>query len=251
MDANLWPNRSKGVSVRFYSPQPPIDGQLTLAGDEAKHLSRVCRLGVGDVVEIFDGRGLALSMQVIAAKGDKVELAAQGPPLPDPATPFPLTLATAFPKGDRLDWLVEKATELGVERLIPLTTERSVVDPRSTKLDRLRRAIIEASKQCRRNRLMELSDPITWKRLVAAETEHQRFVADFDGPPPHAWPIVTARRPTMLAIGPEGGFAPDELSLADQYGWTRLNLGAHILRIETAAIAGAAALFTRASESLA
>ena len=76
-------------------------------------------------------------------------------------------LATAVPKGDRFDWLVEKATELGVERLIPIVTERSVVVPRGSKLDRLRRSIIEASKQCRRARLMELAEPMDWPELVS------------------------------------------------------------------------------------
>ena len=89
-------------------------------------------------------------------------------PLPERRPPFPLVLASAVPKGDRFDWLVEKATELGVERLIPLVTERSVVEPGPAKLTRLRRTIIEASKQCRRNRLMVLDPPTRWTELVGS-----------------------------------------------------------------------------------
>jgi 16S rRNA (uracil1498-N3)-methyltransferase len=237
------------VSVRFYSPDLPVDGQLTLAGDEARHLSRVCRLGIGDMVEIFDGRGSAFSMEVTALKGDRVDLLAHGAAIPERITPFALTLATALPKGDRLDWLVEKATELGVSRLIPLITERSVVDPRAQKLERLRRAIIEASKQCRRNRLMALEDATPWLRVASDHSDSRRFIGDFEGPKPHDWPTVATGTPVILAIGPEGGFAASELDLADHNGWTRLNLGVNILRIETAGLAGCAALFTRASES--
>src|SRR4051812_23439804 len=142
------------MADRFYCPDPPVEGFLTLSGDEARHLIRVRRLGPGDVVEVFDGRGTALRAEVAGVGRDRVELAVRGGPLPDRVAPCLLTLATAVPKADRFDWLVEKATELGVARLVPLRTERSVVDPRATKLDRLRRAIIEAAKQCGRNRLM-------------------------------------------------------------------------------------------------
>ena len=102
---------------------------------------------------------LPLRAEVTAQGKDWVDLRVVGDPLPDRVAPCRVTLATAVPKGDRFDWLVEKATELGVDRVVPIVTERSVVDPRATKLDRLRRLIVEASKQCGRNRLMVLEQP--------------------------------------------------------------------------------------------
>src|SRR5262249_15441748 len=154
----------------------PHEGRLRLPADEARHLSRVCRLGLGDQVEVFDGQGFATTAEVVVIRDDWVELSARGAPLPVRQPECALTLATAVPKGDRFDWLVEKATELGVERLIPMLSERSVVDPRSSKLTRLRRTVIEASKQCGRARLMVLEGPVPWTRLATSCPDSMRFL---------------------------------------------------------------------------
>ena len=178
------------MSTRFYSPDPAQNGKLWLAAEEARHLSRVCRLGVGDVVEVFDGKGHATKAEIIKVEHGRVELIAIGPPFAGRFAPFSLTLASAVPKGDRFDWLVEKATELGVERLIPLVTERSVVEPGGPKLERLRRAIIEASKQCGRNQLMILDTPMRWDQLVGLYSDSIRFLADPAGVASPQWPAI-------------------------------------------------------------
>jgi 16S rRNA (uracil1498-N3)-methyltransferase len=237
------------VSARFYCPDLPCDGRQRLGADEAKHLSRVCRLGVGDVVEVFDGRGGATRSQVIALGDDWVELIAVGPPLGERHPPFSLTLASAVPKGERFDWLVEKATELGVERLVPIVTERSVVEPGSSKLSRLRRSIIEASKQCRRNRLMVLDAPLRWTDFAGTAPGSLKFLADLDGEPAPRVPPISRGQAVTLAVGPEGGFSSSERAIADRAGWSRICLGAHTMRIETAALAGCAILFAHTDES--
>jgi 16S rRNA (uracil1498-N3)-methyltransferase len=237
------------VSTRFYCPDPPSEGRQRLEADEARHLSRVCRLGVGDFVEVFDGRGLATRSEVVAVGADWVELMIAGPPVRERPSPFALTLATAVPRGDRFDWLVEKATELGVDRLIPIVAERSVVEPGTSKLSRLRRSIIEASKQCGRNRLMVLESPARWEPLIAAWHESLKFLADPQGSPARQGPTISRGRSVVLAVGPEGGFTPLERDLAIQAGWSPITLSAHTLRIETAALAGCAVLFTRIQES--
>jgi 16S rRNA (uracil1498-N3)-methyltransferase len=236
------------VSERFYCPDPPQAGRFQLGRDESRHLAKVCRLGLGDRVELFDGRGFATSAEIIAVEGDHVDLVALGEPLVSPEPPCPRVLATAVPKGDRFDWLVEKATELGVERLIPLLTERSVVVPRGSKLDRLRRSIIEASKQCRRARLMVLDEPMEWTALVAAFPAALRFVADRRGLPASAWPTIPRGREAVLAVGPEGGLAREETELATGSGWLPIRLAYNTLRVETAGLAGCAALLTRLPE---
>jgi 16S rRNA (uracil1498-N3)-methyltransferase len=237
------------VSTRFYCPDPPSDGRLRLGADEARHLSRVCRLGVGDFVEVFDGRGAAMRSVVVAIGADWVELTIAGPPLPARVSPFVLTLATAVPKGDRFDWLVEKATELGVDRLIPIVTERSVVEPGASKLSRLRRTIIESSKQCGRNRLMVLESPIQWESLIESSRESVKFLADPQGSPASQRPRISRGRTVILAVGPEGGFSPLERDVALEAGWSPITLSVYTLRIETAALAGCAALFTHLQES--
>jgi 16S rRNA (uracil1498-N3)-methyltransferase len=226
---------------RFYCPDPPVDGRARLDGDEARHLIRVRRVGVGESVEVFDGRGSGYRAEVVAVGRDRVELAILGPSPPGRVAACRLTLASAVPKGDRFDWLVEKATELGVARLIPLGTERSVVDPRSAKLDRLRRVVVEAAKQCRRERLMDLDPPTPWASLVGSAVDGVRLVAD-PGGVPVASLLEIGAAPVVLAIGPEGGFTEDEVDRAVRAGWRTVDLGPTILRVETAGLAGCSTL---------
>jgi 16S rRNA (uracil1498-N3)-methyltransferase len=215
---------------------------VALDRDEAHHLIRVRRLGIGAEAVLFDGRATAVPARVVAIGRDRVELEIVGEPLADRIAVIPITLATAVPKGDRFDWLIEKATELGIVRLVPLIAERSVANPRATKLDRLRQKVVEASKQCGRNTLMELAPPVAWLELVARAAVGVRYVADPAGP---SWGVMhpPARgEAAMLAIGPEGGFTELEVAAAVTAGWRSVALGSTILRIETAALAGCAAL---------
>ncbi|MDR3638761.1 MAG: RsmE family RNA methyltransferase [Isosphaeraceae bacterium] len=230
------------MADRFYSPDPPVEGRIVLEGDEARHLARVRRVGPGCVVEVFDGKGFASVAEVVSVGRDRVELALAGEPLPERAPPCRLTLATAIPKGERFDWLVEKATELGVACLIPLVTERSVVDPRETKLARLRRLTIEASKQCGRSRLLEIEPPVPLPRLIAESVASVRVLAHPRGFPPARWPRIPVGGSAVLAIGPEGGFTEQEIALARESGWTLGDLGTTLLRIETAGLAGGSLL---------
>jgi len=235
------------VSQRFYCPDPPRDGRYQLPADEARHLARVCRHVPGDRVEIFDGKGFATSALIVEAGKESAVLVAQGSPLEEFRSPCSLTLATAIPKGDRFDWLVEKATELGIVRLIPLVMDHSVVDPRGSKLERLRRTIIEASKQSRRNRLMILDSPLSWADLVHSARQALRLLARPGGLSPGRWPRLDGRD-AILAVGPEGGLSPAEEDLALAAGWHPVRLSSHILRVETAGLAGAAAILALCEE---
>ncbi len=245
MREGLWPESEPSVSRRFYCPEPPRSGRFSLQAEESRHLLRVCRHVPGDVVEIFDGRGFATAARIVESGQDAAVLVAEGPPIPDTPAPCILTLATAIPKGDRFDWLVEKATELGVARLIPLRCEHSVVDPRGSKLDRLRRTIVEACKQAGRNSLMVLDTPSRWTDLVASSAQPFRFLGHPAGLPPSRWPRLTGPCEVVLAIGPEGGLSPAEHDLALAAGWLPIRLAPHVLRVETAGLAGAAALLSR------
>jgi 16S rRNA (uracil1498-N3)-methyltransferase len=230
------------MAERFFCAGVSGGGHVALEGDEARHLARVRRVAAGETVELFDGCGFATRAEVVAVGRDRVELSPVGPPLPDRAPLLRVSLATAVPKGERFDWLIEKATELGVERLVPIVTERSVVDPRSAKLERLRRAVIEACKQCGRNRLMTIEPPRRWADLLAVTANDLRLVADPDGLPLVAWPKPGRDRAAWLAVGPEGGFTEDEVAAARASGWVAVGLGPSLLRVETAGIVGCSRL---------
>ena len=149
--------------------------------------------------------------------------------------PFPLVVASALPKADRADFLVEKLTELGVTRFVPLITARSVVVPKG--IEKFERAVIEASKQCGRNVLMGVDPPQKWldllKRTDLPPTRVVLHTSGAGGLP---------RGAAAVAVGPEGGFADDEVGAAEAAGWVRASLGPRVLRVETAAVAAAAVL---------
>jgi len=231
------------MADRVYSPDAashPDGGRaLEVRGDEARHLGRVRRVGVGAVVEVFDGHGFARAAEVVGLGKDCVSLRPFGAPLPDRVALVDLTLATAVPKGDRFDWLVEKASELGVAVLLPVLTERSVVDPRATKLDRVRRAAVEAAKQCGRNRLMDIDPPTPWPDLIRAPSGGAlRLVTHPGGAAFADWPRPSGK--AIVAVGPEGGFTDAEVEEAEAGGWIPVSLGATLLRIETAGLIVAA-----------
>lgn len=229
---------------RCYCPGFDVGQACHLEGDEARHLARVRRVAVGAEVEVFDGRGRAAVAEVVEIGRDRVDLiprrevAGRQPPR------LRLILATAIPKGDRFDWLIEKATELGVERVVPLVTGRSTVDPRSTKLDRLRRAIVEACKQSRRDALLAIDEPIRWDRWLEGldpAIGHRR-IAHPGGGSLRDLAHDPSGGPVIVAIGPEGGWTDEEVDLAGREGFTSIHLTPTILRIETACIAAAARL---------
>lgn len=228
------------MAERFFCERAEDGVLVSLEGDEARHLARVRRIAVGETVELFNGRGFATQAEVLAVGRQGVRLRPSGPLLPDRVAPVDLTLATAVPKGERFDWLIEKATELGVARLIPIVTERSVVDPRPAKLDRLRRAVIEACKQCGRNRLMTIEQTRPWDDLLRAASGGIRYLSHPHGLAFPAWPCPPRGGAAWMAIGPEGGFTEPEVVRAREAGWVSVGLGSSLLRIETASVVGCA-----------
>jgi 16S rRNA (uracil1498-N3)-methyltransferase len=174
---------------------------------------------------------------------DEVTLAL-GPPRADPPRAGPIvTLAVALPKGERQKWLVEKLTELGVARLIPLQTERGVAEATPAARGRLERGAIEACKQCGRNTLLEIGAPRSVAEVAADMPPGVRVViADPGGAPLDARGLAAGATGLLALVGPEGGFTVAEIDAAERAGGIRASLGPLILRIETAAIALAARL---------
>jgi 16S rRNA (uracil1498-N3)-methyltransferase len=238
------------MSERFYVEPAIQSPRVTLAGDEARHLAAVMRAQPDDEVTLFDGSGVEFTCRVVQVGKRESELEVVERREVSRELPFRLTLAVALPKGERQKWLVEKLTELGVTRLVPLVTERGVAQPTAAALDRLRRGVIEASKQCGRNRLMEIGEPVGAEFFSESLSSAIRIVADPAGMDlssvmpkgaagGNAGSISNASD-WLAAVGPEGGFTATELAAASAAGWQLVTLGPRILRVETAAIALAA-----------
>jgi 16S rRNA (uracil1498-N3)-methyltransferase len=231
------------MADRFYTPDPLPAGEYVLTGPEAHHLATVRRFGPGDRIVLFNGDGHDYPAEVVAADRKRAVLTVAAPILVGRELPFPVEVAAAMPKGDRGDFLVEKLTELGAARFVPLLTARTVVEPRETRLDKLRQLVIEASKQCGRNVLMGIGPLTRWADyLHPGDRPGVRLLLHppADGSQGVDGLLVGEPGGTVIAVGPEGGFTDEEVMAAEAAGWRRVSLGPRVLRIETAAIAAAA-----------
>jgi len=245
------------MTARYFSHLAIARDQVRLDGPEAHHLLHVMRAEIGAKVVLFDGTGREFLAEVVQVGRSEVQLAVLAQQNVDRELPTELTIGIALPKGDRQKWLVEKLVELGVTRLVPLVTDRSVARPLPSVLERLQRTVIEASKQCGRNRLMEVAGSQLWPALVqsASGVEHRWLAHPARGKTTNnacprlstesstrILPVLRRDRleacatPIVLAIGPEGGFTDEEVGLATAAGWQLVDLGPRILRTETAAL---------------
>jgi 16S rRNA (uracil1498-N3)-methyltransferase len=229
------------MADRFYVNSPVQPGTVVLQGPEAHHLRTVCRLRPGDQVCLFNGDGREYPARITALDRRTATLEVLGVEMPERELGFRLEAAAPLPKGDRAQFLLEKLTELGVAHFVPLQTVRSVVHPRETKLEKLLRYVIEASKQCGRNCLLQVGPLTTWQEYCQRpDLPALRVLGDPSGGALPATPGVDA----AFAVGPEGGFTAEEVALARGAGWQLVALGPRILRVETAAI-GLAVLLGR------
>jgi len=228
---------------RLFAPQLAIDSSVELIGGEAHHLARVLRAKPGDEVELFDGRGRSAWGKIVELGKKSVTLRIEGR-IAEEKPAAPVIIGAAVPKGERLRWLVEKATELGVDRLVPLETARGVVHPRDGKLDKLQQTVIAACKQSGRNRLMEIDASTAWDDFIVRDFQGRCVLVAHPSGEPLARMLTgeSAQSPVVAAIGPEGGFTDAEIEAAIAAGAKLVSLGPRILRIETAVIAMAAAI---------
>ena len=229
------------MSHRYFSETPITTESARLTGAEAHHLLHVMRAAVGTELAVFDGQGAEFRAEVVRTGRGEVEIRVLQRIEVDRELPVRITLGVALPKGDRQRWLIEKAVELGVARVVPLITQHGVAQPTDSALTRLQRAVIEASKQCGRNRLAEICPAEPFEAFVTkAPHDAVRLLAQPGGD--KAWSTIVRgplreTKSILLAVGPEGGFADDEVTAAATAGWSIVDLGPRILRVETAALA--------------
>ncbi len=250
------------MAHRFFLPDFPDRDTVTLDGDQAHHAAQVMRFEVGDSIILFDGQGTEATCEINAISRKRVELTIKQRSTTDRALSTELTLAVALPKKDRQKFLIEKLVELGVDRLIPVQAERSVAEPNKKVIDRINKQIIEASKQCERNRLMQVTQPMTFQQIAEWSDQQTQPARCWLADPYNGVSIATVNQQAaggegnsdqsnheLVAIGPEGGFADKEIEVATAAGFQLLRIGPTILRVETAAIA-AAAIFGAGRESM-
>ncbi|NQV27721.1 MAG: 16S rRNA (uracil(1498)-N(3))-methyltransferase [Rhodopirellula sp.] len=235
---------------RFFVEDEFRSGTVSFSGPEFHHMIRVTRHQVGDTVRLFDGTGREADAELTFVTRHSATLdVSRIETIPEDAGPR-LTIAVPLPKASRAGWLIEKAVELGVTRIIPLKTSRSVVDPRLSKLDTLRQSIIAASKQCGRSRLMLISPVVDWSDFLKKECNGKTIVVAHPGGAPFTTSLVleslsevatdaktqkARSNPEMIAVvGPEGGFTIEEITQAVSMGARLVNLGPRLLRVETA-----------------
>lgn len=214
---------------------------LTLRADEAHHARRVLRLEVGAAVVCFDGAGRSWR-GVIESYERETALVQIVETLPEESERAPrIVLAQGLVKGDRMDLIVQKATELGASAIVPLVTDHSEVrldrERSGRRAARWQRIVLEAAKQCERNRVPLVAEPTSVEHALDATAV--AFVERDGAPARGALEAITGNLVTVF-VGPEGGWSERERELFREAGIPRLSLGSHILRAETAAIAALA-----------
>jgi len=219
----------------------------TLTGDQAAHLARVLRAESGQIYDIVAG-GFLHRAEITSASESQVAFLLHEELQADAALPLHLLLAIF--KFDHLEWAIEKATELGIARITPVLarrTEKHLAQAAAKRVERWRRIALEASKQSRRTDIPEIPDPLALKlaleretattRILLSETEQQTSLT---AALLHAADAQSLGITHALAIGPEGGWTPEEMALFTTHQWRHVTLGPRILRAETAAIAAIA-----------
>ena len=227
---------------------------VELPRETASHLAKVLRARSGDPLVLFSGDGRECSGSVESVRGSRVTAAVGNGADVDRESPFAITLVQCVPRGDRMDFIVQKATELGVTRIVPVLSQRSVVRldaaQAESKAAHWRAVVVNACEQCGRNRLPVIEAPaplieyLGSSPAAGAGQPAARFVLEPDVEAAAAPPTAPGTA-AMIAVGPEGGFGDEELDAFRIAGFLRLRLGPRILRTETAAIAALTWLQTR------
>ncbi len=236
----------------FVPPQAVAEGRVRFSPAQARQLARVLRLGPGDRVLALDNAGVEYEVALEQVGQGVVEgrICAERPASGEPRTAVTLYLAPL--RGEHFEWAVQKATELGVAAIVPLALRRVVAVPRAggeNRLARWRRIAQEAAEQCRRGRIPQISAP---QPLAEALSFEGVALVPWEGEAATALEAAASRlapgRPVALYIGPEGGFAAEEVQLARQAGAMLVSLGPRTLRAETAAVVALTIVMERLGE---
>jgi 16S rRNA (uracil1498-N3)-methyltransferase len=238
-------------SPRFYVPGPLNPGAVgSLTQAQSRQISQVLRMQAGQRFALFDGTGVEAEASIVEVGSGVTSFEVLAVAHPDRSPPIRLTVGLAALRGDRFEVAVQKLTELGVQRIVPLSTDRSVIsfnDARAweRRLHRLQRIVVEAAEQCERVTIPDVVNPATVAEFLSqepvialVERTSSSMLLDID-------PGTTA----AIAIGPEGGWSRDELAAIENEAFATASLGRLILRAETAAIVAAGTMIQQSWQS--
>ncbi len=225
--------------------------EVAFPSEEAAHAFKVLRLRAGEEVELSDGEGKLFSAELLIVEREQVT-AKVLEELDSKEAPVRITLYQGYPKADKLELIVQKLTELGACRIVPVVMERSVAKPdqkdKAKRKERLQRIAQEAAKQCGRGMVPEVEEAITWKQAKARFSEHELMLMPWEDVRDVRLRDVHSERPEAkdiaVVIGPEGGISVQEAEEAEAAGALCVTLGPRILRTETAALTSVAVAMT-------
>nr|WP_314544938.1 16S rRNA (uracil(1498)-N(3))-methyltransferase [uncultured Massilia sp.] len=232
---------------RFYCPQPLLPGTIVDLPETVAHHLHVVRQQAGDELVLFNGEGGQVRARLVEIGKRRASAEVLGHDAVDVELPFSITLAQGLPEGSKMDWIVEKAVELGVAHIQPLAARRSVVKLSGERADKRlahwQSVVVSASEQCGRNRLAGVAPVEEFARWIAQAAPAPRLLLTPRATQTLAgWARAQAPRDVVVLVGPEGGFSTEEEDAALAQGAVALSMGARVLRTETAGLAALAML---------
>lgn len=228
---------------RFFVEGDQIaDGVIYIEGDDARHIARALRMAVGDGVTVCDGEGTVYECELTRIRDEQCECRVVTSSAVKTESPIEITLYMAFPKGDKLETVIQKAVELGASCIVPFESSRCIKRPKADKIDkqtcRYTRIAHEAAKQCGRACLPTVSEPVGFKEMLdlAGEADAVLFCYEGEGTVSLRKYLESIEAPRTMAVivGSEGGFSEEEARACCERGFISVNLGPRILRCETA-----------------
>lgn len=227
------------MATRIYQPVPLAIGKLLLDEKASHHLARVLRATVGDEIKIFNGEGGEYAAIITAINKKNVEVDLQTFSARSAESPVHIMLAQGIARGEKMDFVMQKAVELGVAEIFPLITERCNVrldkERELKRMEHWRAVVVSACEQSGRTVVPVVHEPQSLSQWVSALTAEVKFILLPEAK--QTLGAVSAAKNIALLIGPEGGLSAQEINLAEKNGFTALNLGPRILRTETATLA--------------
>ena len=226
----------------FVKEEQIAENSISIVGDDARHIARSLRMAVGDGITVSDGKATDYLCRLTKIRDEECECEIVEASPSQCESPIAITLCMAYPKGDKLETIIQKAVELGATRILPFESSRCIKRPKAEKLDkqlqRLSRIAEEAAKQCGRSRIPEVLPPTSFAEMLKIAKESELALLCYENETGYsikdAFKDNGSAKSISVIVGSEGGFSPEEAKSATDAGCVSISLGKRILRCETA-----------------